>query len=87
MQNSCEQPLAGEDHCVTTLITAAKETTGNRDFNFFLHSTVFVFFFSFVMSSKFFDFESIFPSQISFQIISSNKLALDLHFLVWIYKL
>ena len=27
MQNSSEQPLAGEEHCVTTLITAAKETS------------------------------------------------------------
>ena len=27
-QSSSEQPLVGEDHCVTTLITAAKETSG-----------------------------------------------------------
>ena len=27
MQSSGEQPLVGEEHCVTTLITAAKETT------------------------------------------------------------
>ena len=27
MQGSSEQPLVGEEHCVTTLITAAKETT------------------------------------------------------------
>ena len=27
MQSSSEQPLVGEDHCVTTLITAAKETS------------------------------------------------------------
>ena len=27
MQSSSEQPLVGEEHCVTTLITAAKETT------------------------------------------------------------
>ena len=26
MQGSSEQPLVGEEHCVTTLITAAKET-------------------------------------------------------------
>ena len=26
MQNSSEQPLVGEEHCVTTLITASKET-------------------------------------------------------------
>ena len=26
MQSSSEQPLVGEEHCVTTLITAAKET-------------------------------------------------------------
>ena len=25
-QSSSEQPLVGEEHCVTTLITAAKET-------------------------------------------------------------
>ena len=28
MQSSSEQPLVGEEHCVTTLITAAKETRG-----------------------------------------------------------
>ena len=27
MQGSSEQPLVGEEHCVTTLITAATETT------------------------------------------------------------
>ena len=27
MQSSSEQPLVGEEHCVTTLIKAAKETT------------------------------------------------------------
>ena len=27
MQSSSEQPLVGEEHCVTTLITAAKETS------------------------------------------------------------
>ena len=26
LQSSSEQPLVGEEHCVTTLITAAKET-------------------------------------------------------------
>ena len=26
MQSSSEQPLVGEEHCVTTLITVAKET-------------------------------------------------------------
>ena len=26
MQSSSEQPFVGEEHCVTTLITAAKET-------------------------------------------------------------
>ena len=26
MQSSSEQPLVGEEHCVVTLITAAKET-------------------------------------------------------------
>ena len=30
MQSSSEQPLVGEEHCVTTLITAAKETTKYR---------------------------------------------------------
>ena len=29
MQSSSEQPLVGEEHCVTTLITAAKETTNS----------------------------------------------------------
>ena len=28
MQSSSEQPLVGEERSVTTLITAAKETTG-----------------------------------------------------------
>ena len=27
MQSSSEQPLVGEEHCVTTRITAAKETS------------------------------------------------------------
>ena len=27
MQSSSEQPLVGEEHCVTTLTTAAKETS------------------------------------------------------------
>ena len=27
MQSSSEQPLIGEEHCVTTRITAAKETS------------------------------------------------------------
>ena len=27
MQSSSEQPLVGEEHCVTTLITPAKETS------------------------------------------------------------
>ena len=38
MQSSGEQPLVGEEHCVTTLITAAKETTvrANRDFFYIL---------------------------------------------------
>ena len=27
MQSSSEQPLVGEEHCVTNLITAAKETS------------------------------------------------------------
>ena len=31
MQSSSEQPLVGEEHCVTTLITAAKETIINID--------------------------------------------------------
>ena len=31
MQGSSEQPLVGEKHCVTTLITAAKETRGPRN--------------------------------------------------------
>ena len=30
MQSSSEQPLVGEEHCVTTLITAAKETRATR---------------------------------------------------------
>ena len=36
MQSSSEQPLVGEEHCVTTLITAAKETkfqARRADFN------------------------------------------------------
>ena len=32
MQGSSEQPLVGEEHCVTTLITAAKETMLNDTF-------------------------------------------------------
>ena len=31
MQSSSEQPLVGEEHCVTTLITAAKETRFARN--------------------------------------------------------
>ena len=31
MQSSSEQPLVGEEHCVTTLITAAKETINHQD--------------------------------------------------------
>ena len=31
MQSSGEQPLVGEEHCVTTLITAAKETSDLDD--------------------------------------------------------
>ena len=31
MQGSSEQPLVGEEHCVTTLITAAKETSQRRN--------------------------------------------------------
>ena len=31
MQSSSEQPLVGEEHCVTTLITAAKETNSYRE--------------------------------------------------------
>ena len=31
MQSSSEQPLVGEEHCVTTLITAAKETNPRVD--------------------------------------------------------
>ena len=31
MQSSSEQPLVGEEHCVTTLITAAKESIKDRD--------------------------------------------------------
>ena len=30
MQSSSEQPLVGEEHCVTTLIMAAKETMLSR---------------------------------------------------------
>ena len=29
MQSSSDQPLVGEEHCVTTLITASKETNSN----------------------------------------------------------
>ena len=32
MQSSSEQSLVGEDHCVTSLITAAKETINQLDF-------------------------------------------------------
>ena len=31
MQGSSEQPLVGEEHCVTTLIKAAKETSQWRN--------------------------------------------------------
>ena len=30
MQSSSEQPLVGEEHCVKTRITAAKETTNGK---------------------------------------------------------
>ena len=30
MQSSTEQPLVGEEHCVTTLITAARENTFHK---------------------------------------------------------
>ena len=30
MQSSIEQPLVGEEHCMTTLITAAKENTFHK---------------------------------------------------------
>ena len=37
MQSSSEQPLVGEEHCVvTTLITAAKETTLKLDLTNFI---------------------------------------------------
>ena len=39
MQSSSEQPLVGEDHCVTTQITAAKETTDGLAINQFIHLT------------------------------------------------
>ena len=32
MQSSSEQPLVGEEHCVTTLISAAKEATKGHAF-------------------------------------------------------
>ena len=32
MQSSSEQPLVGEEHCVTTRITAAKETSRAHKF-------------------------------------------------------
>ena len=32
MQSSSEQPLVGEERYVTTLITAAKETTGKLEY-------------------------------------------------------
>ena len=35
MQSSSEQPLVGEEHCVTTLITAAKETRFSIDLSRF----------------------------------------------------
>ena len=34
MQGSSEQPLVGEEHCVMTLITAAKETASSSDLEF-----------------------------------------------------
>ena len=37
MQSSSEQPLVREEHCVTTLITAAKETTKGHSFLHILH--------------------------------------------------
>jgi len=35
MQSSSEQPLVGEEHCVTILITAAKETINTQDVDSF----------------------------------------------------
>ena len=37
MQSSSEQPLVGEEHCVTTLITAAKEINNYRDIFMTIH--------------------------------------------------
>ena len=37
MQSSSAQPLVGEVHCVTTLITAAKKTTKGHAFLHILH--------------------------------------------------
>ena len=39
MQSSSEQPLVGEEHCVTTLITAAKDTSAEQN----LVKTVWIF--------------------------------------------
>ena len=39
MHSSSEQPLVGEEHCVTTLITAAKETIYGEDCRIFLLSS------------------------------------------------
>ena len=42
MQSSSEQPLVGEERCVTTLITAAKETKSARvTYETFRYNTVF----------------------------------------------
>ena len=45
MQSSNKQPLVGEEHCVTTLITAAKKTTSGKDFhpNFYVSQNPFRF--------------------------------------------
>ena len=38
MQSSSEQPLVGEEHCVTTLTTAAKETNKTHELSQFFQS-------------------------------------------------
>ena len=40
MQSSSEQPLVGEEHCVTTLITAAKETKLKKEVSIYLITKV-----------------------------------------------
>ena len=42
LQSSSEQPLVGEEHCVTTLITAAKETTDNHAWSDLYHVISFI---------------------------------------------